>query len=239
MVQQLPLDELTGVIARIRGLLLTEQKVDRAVQLLAQAIKESLPGTIGAGVSLLDARGRRVSSGYTDSMVKRADAAQYETGQGPCLTAWAAEETVLVDDIAADGRWPDWAAAVAGLPVRSVVSVPLLAGRISIGALKMYGGLPGAYDRDSGRVLSLFAGPAATLLSHIQASDAPHRMTAGLQESLFTRDRVNRACGMLMERHRISHEEALQQLLRDARSANLTLGRYSADLVAGATGAGE
>lgn len=238
-MQQLPLDELTGVIARIRGLLLTERKVDRAVQSLAQAVKESLPGTIGAGVSLLDARGRRISSGYTDTVVKRADAAQYEIGQGPCLTAWAAEETVLVEDLAADGRWREWSAAVAGLPVRSVVSVPLLAGKVSLGALKMYGGLPGTYDADSGRVLSLFAGPAATLLSHIQASDAPHRMTAALQESLYTRDLVNRACGMLMERHGITHEAALQQLLRDARSEDVTLAKLSAGLVTGATGAGE
>ncbi len=238
-MQQLPLDELTGVIARIRGLLLTERKVDRAVQSLAQAVKESLPGTIGAGVSLLDARGRRISSGYTDTIVKRADAAQYETGQGPCLTAWAAEETVLIEDIASDGRWPEWSAAVAGLPVRSVVSVPLLAGKVSLGALKMYGGLPGAYDADSGRVLSLFAGPAATLLSHIQASDAPHRMSAALQESLYTRDLVNRACGMLMERHGISHETALQQLLQDARCEGVAVARLSAVLIADATGSGE
>ena len=238
MAQQLPLDELTGLIARIRGLLLTEEKVDRAVQLLSQAIKESLPGTVGAGVSLLDSRGRRVSSGFTDSVVKRADAAQYETGQGPCLTAWASEKIVLVDEISVDDRWPEWAAAVDGLPVRSVVSVPLLAGKVSIGALKMYGAQPGAYDGDSGRVLSLFAEPAATLLSHIQASDAPHRMSAGLQESLFTRDLVNRACGMLMERHGVSHEDALEQLIREARSTNVPLARLSARMVAGATGMG-
>ena len=125
---QLPLDELTGVIARIRGLLLTEEKVDRAVHMLARAVKESLSGTAGAGVSLLDSRGRRLSSGFTDTVVKQADAAQYEIGHGPCLTAWAAEETVIVDDIATDGRWPEWAAAVSKLPVRSLVSVPLLAG---------------------------------------------------------------------------------------------------------------
>ncbi len=236
---QLPLDELTGVIARIRGLLLTEEKVDRAVHMLARAVKESLSGTAGAGVSLLDSRGRRLSSGFTDTVVKQADAAQYEIGHGPCLTAWAAEETVIVDDIATDGRWPEWAAAVSKLPVRSLVSVPLLAGKTSIGALKMYGAAPGTYDRDSGRILSLFAGPAATLLSHIQASDAPHRMSEVLQESLYSRDLVNRACGILMERHGISHEAALQQLIQEARAKDLALAHRSAELVAGIAGAGE
>src|SRR5919107_635881 len=70
MAQQLPLDELSTVIARIQGLLLTEEKVNSAVRLLAQAAKESVPGTIGAGVSLLDSRGRRTSSGYTDKIVE-------------------------------------------------------------------------------------------------------------------------------------------------------------------------
>ncbi len=62
-MNQLPLDDLTATIARIRGLLLTEEKVDRAVSLLAQAIKESIPGMPGSGVSLMDAEGRRTSGG--------------------------------------------------------------------------------------------------------------------------------------------------------------------------------
>lgn len=46
--KHLPLDELSGAIGRILGLLLTEEKVDQAVQSLSQAIKESVPGSIGA-----------------------------------------------------------------------------------------------------------------------------------------------------------------------------------------------
>jgi len=40
-MKQLPLDDLTTAVARIRGLLLTEEKVDRAVSLLAQASTNS------------------------------------------------------------------------------------------------------------------------------------------------------------------------------------------------------
>lgn len=56
MARKLPLDELSTVIARIQGLLLTEEKVDRAVRLLARAIKDSVSGASGAGVSILDSR---------------------------------------------------------------------------------------------------------------------------------------------------------------------------------------
>jgi GAF domain-containing protein len=233
MAQQLPLDELSLLIARIQGLLLTEEEVNGAVQSLARAAKESVRGTLGAGVSLLDARGRRTSSGYTDTVVERADAAQYELGEGPCLTAWATERPVLIQDLHSDKRWPGWRNTVLPLPIRSVVSVPLLAGKECIGALKLYSAAANAYDLSTPPLVQLFAGPAATLLSHIQAAEAPQKMTDGLQSSLHTRDLVNRACGILMERSGISHQEALQQLIREARASNSRLQDVSESILAG------
>ncbi|VXC10191.1 ANTAR domain protein [Arthrobacter sp. 9AX] len=239
MAQHLRLDELSTVIARIQGLLLTEEKVNTAVRLLAQAAKESVPGTIGAGVSLLNARGRRTSSGYTDRIVSEADAAQYECGEGPCLTAWAAEEPVLVTDLRDELRWPEWREAVAGFPVRAVVSAPLIAGKESIGTLKLYAAAAHAYDDSSAALLQLFAGPAATLLSHIQASEAPRRMTEGLQVSLYTRDLVNRACGVLMERQGLPHDAALHLLIKQARDEKVPLQHVSERVLAGTPAPGD
>jgi GAF domain-containing protein len=230
---QLPLDELSTAIARIQGLLLLEEKVTTAVRLLAQAAKESVAGTIGAGVSLLDARGRRTSSGYTDTIVSQADAIQYQCGEGPCLTAWAAEKPVVVKDLNSEYRWSEWREGVAGLPVLSVVSAPLVAGGQSIGALKLYAAMPNVYDEGSAALLQLFAAPAATLLSHIQASEAPLRMSEGLQASLYTRDLVNRACGVLMERLGLPHEAALQLLIKQAREENAALQKVCERVLAG------
>ena len=232
MVQKLPLDELSTTIARIKGLLLTEEKVDQAVQLLAKAIKDSVPGTVGAGVSLLDSSGHRTSTGTTDRVARQADALQYELGDGPCLTAWAAEQTILVDDVRTDPRWPEWSAAVTGLPIRSVVSAPLVTGKECIGALKIYAALPSVYDEGTARLLELFAAPAATLLANIQSTEAPHRISENLQASLYSRDVVNRACGVLMERHSISHEQALRNLMRQAKAASSTLRQVSEELLA-------
>jgi GAF domain-containing protein len=230
-MNQLPLDDLTVAIARIRGLLLTEEKVDRAVSLLARAIKESMPGNPGTGVSLLNAEGKRTSSGSTDPLVERADAAQYELGEGPCITAWASEKVVIIDDVHTDERWPGWRDAVLGLPIRSVVSTPLMAGKEALGALKIYSALPGQYDESTGQVLTLFAGTAATLLAHIQGSEAPLRMTESLKATLSSRDTVNRACGVLMERHGIGHDQALQKMIQSARAAGATLVEVSEQLI--------
>jgi GAF domain-containing protein len=232
-VPKLPLDELSLVVARIQGVLLTEEKVDHAVRLLARAVRVSLPGATGAGVTILDSRGRRVSSGATDDIVKRADALQYELGQGPCLTAWASEEAVIVTDVSIDPRWPDWRESVRNLPVKSATSVPLVAGNETIGAMKVYSDRPGSFGDETVLALELFAGPAATLLSNIQASETPHRISEALAESLHSRDLINRACGVLMERHNISHEVALTQLMRTSREQKTTLRKTSADILAG------
>jgi GAF domain-containing protein len=228
---RLPLDDLTATIARIRGLLLTEEKVDRAVSLLARAIKESMPGSPGTGVSLMDAGGKRTSSASTDTLVEQTDAAQYSLGEGPCITAWASEKVVIVDDAHADERWPRWRDAVLAMPVRSVVSTPLMAGKEALGALKIYSAQPAQYDESTGEVLSLFAGTAATLLAHIQGSEAPLKMTESLKATMSSRDLINRACGMLMERHGISHEQAMQEMIRNARAAGATLVAVSEQLV--------
>lgn len=140
---------------------------------------------------------------------------------------------MFVDDARSDPRWPQWSAAVSSLPVRSVVSSPLLAGKECIGALKIYAALPFSYDPGTAHLLQLFAAPAATLLAHIQTSEAPHRISEGLQTALHSRDIINRACGILMERHHIGHEDALQHLMLRAGERNTNLHQISAELTAG------
>lgn len=231
MIKKYPLDELSTAVGRIMGLLLTEGKVDRAVQLLSRAVRDAIPGAVGAGVSLLDRTARPVSSASTDAMVERADELQYELVQGPCLTAWATRQSVLIRDVATDSRWPNWSAAVVDLPVRSVVSTPLTADGEAIGAMKIYAAVPDVFDDATTALLELFAAPAATLLSHIQSAEIPERISESLQSALYSRDVINRACGVLMERHGLSEDDALQRLMQDSRSSRTTLSEVSAALL--------
>ena len=227
----LPLDELTAVFSRIKDLLLTEDKVDRALQLLVQAVRDATPGSAGAGISLFDAQGCGSSIAATSRLVEQADAAQNDLGQGPCVAAWAAGTTVLIEDVAADSRWPLWSDAVASLPVRSLVSAPLIAAGGPIGTLKIYATLPAAYTAATGRLLEKFAAPAATLLAHIQGPETPRHLSRPLKGALAGRDITNRACGMLMERHGLSSEQAFQELLRRARTRGAPLSQVCSDLL--------
>lgn len=233
MPQQLPLDELTLALARIRGLLLTEEKVDRAVQRLAEGIRDAFPESSGAGASLMDESGRRTSTGATDPLVLEADSAQYELGEGPCITAWATERSVVIQDVATDGRWPLWSQAVRELSIRSVISSPLMAGTRCLGALKIYSTRPGAYDDASARPLEKLAVPAATLLDNIQSSEAPQRFTEVLASALDSRDTINRAQGFLMHLHGLDQATALQQLVELSKTSRQSLLSISTDILTG------
>lgn len=229
----LPLDELTAVFARIKDLLLTEDKVDRALQLLVQAVRDATPGSAGAGISLFDARGRGSSFAATGPVVEQADAAQHELGQGPCIAAWTGGTTVFVQDAAAETRWPLWSEAVAPLLVRSLVSTPLTAAGGPIGTLKVYAPLPAAYTSATGQLLEKLAVPASTLLVHCQGPGTPRHLSSPLKGALAGRDNTNRACGMLMERHGLTAEQAFHELLRRARTRGAPLSQVCSDLVDG------
>ena len=180
--------ELPEIFARVAGLLLTEPVVDRAVANLAQAAHESLPGSVGAGGTLIDAQGRPTSTASTNNLVKQADRLQYDLGEGPCLTAWASAQTVRVDDLRFDQRWPEWAGASAPLGLLSCISVPLLVPDVTgsgalepIGALKVYADRAHAFDARSEQVLSLLAGPAALILSNLQTRERAAQLSESLQ----------------------------------------------------------
>lgn len=233
MPHKIPLNELMVVLARIKGLLLTAEKVDRALQLFTAGVHETFPGSTGASVSLFDEQGRGSSTGATDPLVLLADEAQYELEQGPCPTARETKRTVLVHDVATDDRWPLWTRAMDSQPIRSVISAPLMAGTRCLGTIKIYSPQPGTYDETSALALEKLAAPAALLLDNIQTSETPRRLSRAFTAALTSRDSVNRAQGILMERDGLSADSSFRQLLRLARSSTQPLAAICAEIIAG------
>lgn len=232
MVTELPLDELSILFARVKGLLLSQETADHAVELLAQAAKETIIGSIGAGVTLIDPAGRKISTGATDMVVRQADDLQYQTGQGPCLSAWASAKTVRIDEVATDQRWPVWAAAVSGLPVQSTLSTPLMNRGQPIGALKVYSPTPHAFTIATDRLLEKFAAPAAALLAHVHTTDAPRKLSETLTAALSSRDVINLARGILMEREQLDELAATAAMLRTSRVNNMPLREVAEQITA-------
>jgi GAF domain-containing protein len=235
MEADLPLaDELAALTARVADLLLTHDTVEEAVRALAGALVEAIPDTAGAGVSLMDGAGRRTSTASTDPVVLEADQLQYDLGQGPCLTAWAQQATVVVEDTRTERRWPAWTRSVAHLPLRSVISSPLSTPGGAIGALKVYSPVPGGFDSRAVRVIELLTRPAALMLANAQARDSAERLSERLIQALGNRDSVRTATGILMERHQFSRDQALAALITTSRRRHEPLHQLSREIIGGA-----
>jgi GAF domain-containing protein len=209
----LPLaDELAAVSARMSGLLLTDERVESALTMISSLARETIPGSSGAGVSVIDERGKR-SSGSTDERVRVADSLQYEMDDGPCLAATREHRLIRIDDLAEDLRWPRWSRAVLPLGLRAAMSTPLVAGDLSLGAIKVYADDPEAFDRRSEQLLTLFAAQAAMLIAHARTSEQARRMSDALRQAIHSRDVVSMAKGILMARHGIDEDAAFGMLL--------------------------
>jgi GAF domain-containing protein len=215
--RDLPLaDELAAVAARMWGLLLSRQTLDTVLGLVTSLARDVVPGTVGAGVTLLDADGRRTSTAATDPVVLRADALQYDLDEGPCLAACAVRAPVRVDDLERERRWPRWAEAVRPLGMRASLSAPLLAADV-LGAIKVYAGPPDAYGEREERLLTRFAAQAAVLVANVRTVEAAQRVGEELRQAFRSRDVISMAKGVLMARYGTDEDSAFARLSEAAR----------------------
>lgn len=224
MSASLPLaDELSAVFARLSGLLLTEETVHTSLGLVARLAHEAIPASVGAGVTLVAQSGQRRTTAATDDLIERFDRLQYELDEGPCLTSFAERKIIRVHDTGRDGRFPRWGPAAGGMGVRAVVSAPLVAGDVCLGAMKVYAAEPGSFDDRAQRILWLLAQQAAVLLANMQAYEKAERVSEQLREALVSRDTISTAKGILMCRDNLPEHEALRMLVSMAHRQNRTL----------------
>jgi GAF domain-containing protein len=219
----LPLtDELAAVFARMSGLLLSEETVASALGVLSALAQETVPGSSGAGVSIIHGQNRR-SSGSTDERVRRADSLQYELHEGPCLFAAASRELVRIDDLSTDRRWPRWAAAALPLGLHAAMSAPLIARDSSLGAIKVYADGPDVFDQHSEQLLTLFSAQAAVLVANVQTYDRAKQISGTMRAAFESRDLVSMAKGVLMGRNSVDEDTAFGILLARCEQEDSTV----------------
>lgn len=216
-------DELSAAYERMSGLLLSDETVKSALSLITSLAHDSMPGAVGAGVTLLDERGRKTTAAASDPVVERADNLQYELDEGPCLTAWTSRAPIRVDRISAEPRWPRWARTAGALGLQSSLSVPLVVGDACPGALKVYADQPSAFDARAEQLLTRFATQAAILVANVQSFRDAHRLTDQLKDALRNRDVIATAKGILMARAGTDEESAFAMLVAASQRENQKL----------------
>ena len=95
---------------------------------------------------------RRVTSeAPTGELPLQVDAIQEETQHGPCLDAAYEQQTVRVDNLATEVRWPLFAQRASAAGAASMLSLQLYVEGDNLGALNLYARTPHAFTDSPSR----------------------------------------------------------------------------------------
>jgi GAF domain-containing protein len=211
-------DELVGEVTAIARALVSGETLAEALDRVVSAAVSTLDGCDSAGVFVVDGREVRTVAS-TDAGVVELDRVQERLGEGPCLDAARSAGVVYVADLSDDDRYRRFGDAAANAGIRTVLACPLTSNGIR-GALNIYARLPnafGATDRAKGAILGALAGGAIGA----SARQADLRsQNVNLQNALVSREVIGQAQGILMERERVSADQAFDILRRASQHLN-------------------
>jgi GAF domain-containing protein len=105
----------------------------------------------------------------------------------------------------------------------SSLSVPLGSSEQLPAGLNLYARQPAAFDADSRRTAERFARFAGSAAANVHAYRNAREVADNLQVALQSRATIDQAKGILMERHRLTADQAFHLLARASMGANRKL----------------
>lgn len=215
--------ELAHDFAAIARTLGSGPSVGATVQLIVDTAVGTIAGCRHGGVFVLQDGSVR-SASTSDPLVRRVDELQLVTGEGPCLDAVTSSSPYDVsDDLAADPRYPRFGPQAATLGIRSALALRLVTDR-RLGAMNLYSDRSHAFevvDRAKAVILATHCSTAleAAQTRALEAEANRHDLRA----ALASRGVIGQAQGILMERERLTAEQAFDVLRRASQELNVKL----------------
>jgi len=221
--------DLATRFAAIARSLLSAPTVAEVLRRVVALAVDTIDGCDFAGIMLPEPVPRTPLR--TAALVTDIDQLQRDAGEGPCLDALGGLNSVYAHDLADEPRWPRFGPRAVAGGVRSVLAYRLSAGAETVGALNLYAALPaafGATDRAKGLIFAAHAGPA---LAVTQTRAADHDQAEHLRQALASREVIGQAQGILIERERITADQAFDLLRRASQHLNVKLREVAQDVV--------
>ncbi|MDO0929300.1 GAF and ANTAR domain-containing protein [Streptomyces sp. TG1A-8] len=208
--------EAMAVLARR---LLEQDSVQATLDEIAAAAVRLVDGCDAAGI-LAVRKGRAVTLAATGDLVRECDRRQAELCEGPCFDLARrgnGDRVYRIPDMT-DPRpeWKRFAPAARELGVGSMTGLLLYTDEEDFGALNLYASRPGAFGEEIETAGWLLASHAAVALASARTIDQ-------LEHGLESRHAIGEAMGILMERHRMSEEDAFGVLRRISQHHNVKL----------------
>jgi len=223
-----PAAQLESDLSEVALALFAPGTLEGTLQRVVTLAVATIDGCDAAGIFLVeDEKIKTVAA--SDPVVLVLDRLQLETDEGPCLDAVTDEGTVYAEDLSTADRWPQFAPEAVGAGIRSTLAFRLSTRRAS--ALNLYARLPaafGATDRAKGLIFATLAGIA---LDAAEKRADEEKRSDNLHRALQTRELIGQAQGILMERERITGDQAFDVLRRASQHLNIKVREVARTLV--------
>jgi GAF domain-containing protein len=210
-------ETLGDVMSRVARHLQEEHgDVEATLRAITSATVRTVPNADECGITYVIGRSKVQPRASTGNLPRVLDALQERLKQGPCMDAVWDHDVVLVDDVGTDPRWPEFAREAAEVGVGSMMCFQLFVEGDQLGALNVYATRPGAFDEESEEIGQILAGHAAVALA---GAEHEEHLRAGMNN----RDLIGQAKGVLMERHKLTADQAFGVLARVSQELNRKL----------------
>jgi hypothetical protein len=220
-----PPTRLAMVFADIAEQLYDADSFDDVLSRIAEVAVSTIGGCRMASVTLCERSGYRTAAS-TDPAATAVDQAQYQSYEGPCLDA--VDAAMVYAQSFPDERWPTLASRPTESGVQSALSYRLAAASSATadsggGSLNSYGVIPYAFNDTAQEIGFILAAHASVAARAVDERSTLQSLGRDLQQALLSRDVIGQAKGILVERLKITPEDAFDLLRRSSQQLNLKL----------------
>jgi GAF domain-containing protein len=215
-------ENLAALHRELAGVVLVGRELPEVLTEVVQIARRALPGSEACSITLIRDE-KPFTAAFDGQMSLDADELQYERGYGPCLDAGRAGELFVVSDMRAEQRWPDYALHAAERGVGSSLSVPLPFQGATIGALNNYSSTTHAFGEADVALGEEAAAFVAVAVANAEASARATADVTNMRQAMVSRSVIEQAKGILMERYKVTAEQAFTLLTHASQRTNVKL----------------
>ena len=212
---------MASAFAAIAEDLYAADSFDGVLLRIAETAVSTVAGCQMASVTLSE-RGEYETAATTDPAASAADQVQYDAQKGPCLDA--VDAPIVYAQSFPDARWPTLAARPAELGAQSAASYRLASASLATagtgGSLNTYGIEPDAFSDQAQEIGLILAAHASMAAGAVRERGALQDLAENLNKALLSRDVIGQAKGILMERLKITPEDAFDVLRQASNRLN-------------------
>lgn len=223
-------EALLAAVTALHGYFIGDASMHDTLERVSQLARGSLGVSDQVGITLV-VDGVPGTYVFTDPEIPEVDQAQYETGDGPCLKAYATGETVVISSTASSAEHPAFCEEAAAHGFLSIVSFPLETPSGRIGAMNHYSLQEASFGPAEIEMGKRFAAQAAYLLVNAQAYWEARSLSEGLAEAMKSRATIEQAKGIIMATMGVDEDAAFRVMVEQSSRENRKVRDIAVEIV--------